>query len=83
MPRRSLECLLTQDFDTLTMWEQFRLLSAMLHADDTYRPFHVLFKREIPLCGARCWDGHPCQARCPFHKFAASHAAARLYGLGG
>jgi len=23
------------------------------------------------------------QARCPFHKFAASQAAARLYGLGG
>ena len=22
-------------------------------------------------------------ARCPFHKFAASYAAARLYGLGG
>jgi len=22
-------------------------------------------------------------ARCPFHKFTASHAAARLYGLGG
>jgi len=21
--------------------------------------------------------------RCPFHKFTASHAAARLYGLGG
>jgi hypothetical protein len=22
-------------------------------------------------------------ARCPFHKFAASYAAARVYGLGG
>ena len=22
-------------------------------------------------------------SRCPFHKFAASQAAARLYGLGG
>ncbi len=23
------------------------------------------------------------EARCPFHKFSASQAAARLYGLGG
>ena len=52
MPRKSLESLLAQDFDTLTMWEQYRLWSAMLRADDTYRPFHILFKRELPLCGA-------------------------------
>jgi len=63
MPRRSLERLLEQDFDTLTVWDQYRLVSAMLRADDTCRPFHVLFKRELPLCGARCRDGHPCQAR--------------------
>lgn len=63
MPRKNLERLLEQNFDTLTMWEQSHLLSAMLRADDTYRPFHILFKRELPLCGARCRDGHPCQAR--------------------
>ena len=26
---------------------------------------------------------HYLETRCPFHKFAASQAAARLYGLGG
>ena len=49
MPRKSLERLLEHEFDTLTVWEQYRLLSAMLRVDDTYRPFHVLFKRELPL----------------------------------
>jgi hypothetical protein len=63
MPRKSLESLLAQDFDSLTVWEQYRLCSALLRMDNTYRPFHVLFKRELPRCGARCRDGHPCQAR--------------------
>jgi hypothetical protein len=63
MPRKSLKRLLEQDFDTLTLWEQYRVCSALLRADDTYRPFHILFKRELPLCGARCRDGHSCQAR--------------------
>jgi hypothetical protein len=63
MPRKSLERLLEQDFATLTVWERYRVVSAMLRADDTCRPFHILFKRELPLCGARCRDGHPCQAR--------------------
>jgi len=63
MPQKSLETLLEQDFDALTKWEQFRLVSAMARVYDTCRPYHVLFKRELPLCGARCRDGHPCQAR--------------------
>src|SRR5215467_7622171 len=63
MPQKSLETLLEQDFDALTKWEQFRLVSAMARVYDTCRPFHVLFKNELPLCGARCRDGHPCQAR--------------------
>lgn len=61
MPRKSLETLLQSDFETLTMHEQFRLFTAALRA--RYTPFHILFKRELPLCGARCRDGHPCQAR--------------------
>jgi hypothetical protein len=61
MPRKSLETLLQRDFETLTMHEQLRLLTAALRA--RYTPFHILFKRELPLCGARCRDGHPCQAR--------------------
>ena len=63
MPRKSLERLLEQDLDTPPLWEQYRVLSAMLHADDIYRPFHILFKRDLPLYGARCRDGHLCQAR--------------------
>src|SRR5262249_52258026 len=67
MPRKSVERLLEQSmeqgFDTLTAEERLRLSMAMARADDTCRPYHVLFKRELPLCGARCRDGHPCQAR--------------------
>ena len=63
MLHKSLERLLEQDFDTLSVWEQYRLCSAMLRADDTCRPFHILFKRELPRCGARCRDGHRCQDR--------------------
>ena len=63
MLRKSLESLLAQDFDMHTMWEQYRLVSAMLRVDDTYRLYHMFFKRELPLCGARCRDGHPCQAK--------------------
>lgn len=37
--------------------------------------------------GVRCnhvtTGGESNETRCPFHKFAASQAAARLYGLGG
>ena len=33
--------------------------------------------------GDRGWGEETQEPRCPFHKFAASQAAARLYGLGG
>src|SRR5687768_17268155 len=61
MPQKSLETLMQSQFDTLTMCEQLRLLTAALRV--RYTLFHLLFKRELPLCGARCRDGHPCQAR--------------------
>jgi hypothetical protein len=61
MPQKSLETLMQSDFETLTMQEQLRLLTAELRA--RYTPFHILFKRELPRCGARCRDGHPCHAR--------------------
>ena len=83
MPRKSLERLLEHDFDTLTVWEQYRLLSAMLRVDDTYRPFHVLFKRELPRCGARCRDGHPCQPEPPaMWRPAASCATVAVACMG-
>jgi hypothetical protein len=61
MPQKSLETLMQSDFETLTMQEQLWLLTAALHA--RYTPLHILFKRELPRCGAWCRDGHPCQAR--------------------
>ena len=61
MPQKSLETLMQSGFDTLSMREQLRLLTAALRA--RYTPFPVLFKRELPRCWARCRDGHPCQAR--------------------
>ena len=63
MPRKSLKTLVQSAPETLTLGEQSRVYAAMLRAEDTYTPFHRLFKRELPLCGARCRDGHPCQAR--------------------
>src|SRR6266568_1683817 len=61
MRPKSLATLLQSDFTTLTREEQFRLMTATLHA--CYTPYHVLYKCELPRCGARCRDGHPCQAR--------------------
>jgi hypothetical protein len=61
MPQKSLETLMQCDFDALTMREQLRLLTAALRT--RYTPFRMLFKRELPLCGAQCRDGHLCQAR--------------------
>ena len=61
MPQKSYDTLLQSDFKTLTMHEQLRVLAVGLRA--MYTSVHILFKREVPLCGARCRDGHPCQAR--------------------
>jgi len=63
MRPKSLRTLLQRDFGTLTREEQFRLMAAAGRVYEDRRPFHILFKRELPLCGARCRDGHPCQAR--------------------
>jgi len=61
MPRKSLTTLMAQDPATLTTGEELRLMIAAGRA--LHRPYHILFKQELPLCGARCRDGHPCQAR--------------------
>ena len=63
MPRTSLETLLAQDVDALTIQEQLRLASGMLRALGYRTPIDRVFKHELPLCGARCRSGHPCQAK--------------------
>jgi hypothetical protein len=63
MPQKSLATLLQSAPETLTMSEQYRLMSACLRASDQYTPFHILLKRELPPCGARCRDGHRCKAK--------------------
>ena len=72
MPRQPLDILLQRDFDTLTRHAQCRLLTAALRGQDT--PYHILFKRELPLCGARCRDGHPCKARATRDQAGALRA---------
>jgi DNA invertase Pin-like site-specific DNA recombinase len=44
------------------------------------RSFASLY--DHPIIGEYADEGIS-DARCPFHKFATSQAAARLYGLGG
>ena len=63
MPQKSLECLHEQDFATLTGRERLRLVSGMVRARGYRTPLDRVFKSELPLCGARCRDGHLCQAK--------------------
>lgn len=39
-----------------------RELRRSLRASGMWKPYWRVFKRELPRCGARCRDGHPCQA---------------------
>ncbi len=64
MPRKTLEELCMADFATLKNYEQLRVLNARLRA---IRPWDLDLRtsyrrRELPRCGARCRDGHACQA---------------------
>jgi hypothetical protein len=61
MRQPRLATLLRRDFQTLTPDEQLRVMVAC--AQVLARPPHRLRKAERPRCGARCRDGHPCQAR--------------------
>lgn len=39
-----------------------RAMLRMLRASGMRKPFDRVSKHELPRCGARCRDGHPCQA---------------------
>jgi hypothetical protein len=45
-------------------------------------PYWRVFKRELPRCGARCRDGHPCQARAAWDvdHCAPRNGRCRLHG---
>ena len=82
MPRKSIERLLDQPFETLTIQEQLRLCAAMMQAQGYRKPLDRVFKRERPRCGARCRDGHPCQARATFDadRCYVRNGRCRLHG---
>jgi hypothetical protein len=46
------------------------------------RPMHRVFKSELPLCGARCRDGRPCQAKASWDKWhdAPRNGRCRIHG---
>ncbi len=33
------------------------------------KPYWRVYKSELPKCGARCRDGHPCQMRAAWDKY--------------
>lgn len=44
-------------------WELFREVRRALRASGMRKPLDRIYKRELPQCGARCRDGHSCQAQ--------------------
>ena len=47
---------------------EFKAHKAMARLMRIRQPFYRVFKHELPLCGARCRDGHPCQARAAWDE---------------
>jgi hypothetical protein len=62
MPRKSLDTLLQREMDTLTQEEQGRVFTGVFRLAGYRMPGDRVYKYELPRCGARCRDGHPCQA---------------------
>jgi len=50
------------------LWAEFKACLAMLRQMRLRQPYYRVFKKELPLCGARCRDGHPCQARAAWDE---------------
>ncbi len=48
---------------TKTIRVLLRAARRALRAAGWRKPLDRVFKHELPLCGARCRDGHPCQAK--------------------
>jgi hypothetical protein len=47
------------------------------------KPMHRVFKHELPLCGAKCRDGHPCQARAAWDADRVAPRNGRCLRHGG
>jgi hypothetical protein len=62
MPRKTLMQFLEQEPATWTPGEHVRLAVAALRVSGLRTPLDRVYRSERPPCGARCRDGHPCQA---------------------
>lgn len=82
MPRPSLKSLLERHTDTLTEGKRVSLAVAMMRALGYRRPLDRVYKRELPVCGARCRDGHPCQAKAAWDgtRCYVRNGRCRLHG---
>jgi hypothetical protein len=59
-----------------------RELRCTLRASGMREPYWRVLKRELPRCGARCRDGHPCQAKAAWDEYrcAPRNGRCRLHG---
>jgi hypothetical protein len=47
------------------------------------RKYYVVAKHDLPHCGARCRDGHPCQRRAVFDAYRGGPRNGRCRNHGG
>jgi hypothetical protein len=47
---------------------EIKTCRVMLRQMRLRQPIYRVYKNELPLCGARCRDGHPCQARAAWDE---------------
>jgi hypothetical protein len=81
MARPSLESLLARYPDQLSERQKLQVALAMIRA--VYRkPLHRVFKHELPVCGAKCRDGHCCRARAAWDadRVAPRNGRCRVHG---
>ncbi|MGH8565660.1 MAG: HGGxSTG domain-containing protein [Gammaproteobacteria bacterium] len=66
----------------MSEWKALREAIAVLKAMGLRVPMHRVFKSELPLCGARCRDGHPCQAKAAWDasRHAPRNGRCRIHG---
>jgi hypothetical protein len=75
VPRQSLKHLLEHDFDTLSARDKLRVASAMLCYGGYRTPLDLVYKSELPLCGARCYDGLRARIKPPVTPRPAATSA--------
>jgi hypothetical protein len=85
MSRKPLLALLAVPFETLAARDQLRLLTAIAREMDRREAEAMapLPRRERPRCGARCRDGHPCQAPVVWNAEANAPVNGRCKVHGG